>query len=330
MNPLGNTPRLHGLMVAGTLLLTVLGACTDKTPQGWAGYAEGDYVYIASPIAGQLQSLSVQVGQQVEKGAVLFKLDAQSEQAAQNEAQARLSVAQSQAANLKVGKRREEIAVIQAQLTQARAAEKTALNEYQRQQQLVAQGFVSKSRLDDALLAKDQSHARVSELMAALDVAQLPARQDERLAQAANTVAAQASLQQSQWRTQQKQQTASQAALVADVFYQVGEYVTAGQPVLSLLPPGHLKARFYVPENQLSSLQVGAAVRIACDGCGEAISARVVRIASQPEYTPPVIYSNSQRAKLVFMVEALPEAQQASRLKPGQPLDVRLDASPRP
>lgn len=320
----------QGMVLAGACVLALLSACTDKAPQGWAGYAEGNYVYVSSPLGGQLTSVSVQAGQQVEKGAALFSLDATSEQAAQNEAQARLSAAQSQAANLNVGKRREEIAVIQAQLTQARAAEKTALNEYQRQQQLVAQGFVSKSRLDDALSAKDQSHARVSELVAALEVAQLPARRDERAAQAANTVAAQASLRQSQWRTQQKQQTAVQAALVADVFFREGEYVAPGQPVLSLLPPGHLKARFYVPEQQLSSVQMGGTVRISCDGCGDDIMARVVHIASQPEYTPPVIYSNSQRAKLVFMVEALPEAQQAMRLKPGQPLDVRWDSASKP
>jgi len=79
-----------------------------------------------------------------------------------------------------------------------------------------------------------------------------------------------------------------------------------------------------VPEAQIASLGVGQAVQLLCDGCGAPLAARVSRIATQPEYTPPVIYSNAQRAKLVFMVEARASAADAPRLRPGQPLEVRL------
>jgi HlyD family secretion protein len=112
------------------------------------------------------------------------------------------------------------------------------------------------------------------------------------------------------------------------VFYQPGEWVGAGQPVVSLLPPGNVKARFFVPESDLARVQLGSNVMLACDGCGSAIAAKVTRVATQPEYTPPVIYSNAQRSKLVFMVEAKPTPGEATRLKPGQPLDVRLATQP--
>jgi HlyD family secretion protein len=95
---------------------------------------------------------------------------------------------------------------------------------------------------------------------------------------------------------------------------------------LSLLPPGNLKARFFVPEAEIASVAPGQAVTLQCDGCGAPIAARVSRIATQAEYTPPVIYSNAQRSKLVFMVEAQPDAKDATRLRPGQPLDVRRAA----
>jgi HlyD family secretion protein len=68
-------------------------------------------------------------------------------------------------------------------------------------------------------------------------------------------------------------------------------------------------------------------VTIDCNGCGAPIAARIDRIATQPEYTPPVIYSNTQRARLVFMVEARPDAKEGLRLKPGQPVDVRRVAA---
>jgi HlyD family secretion protein len=166
----------------------------------------------------------------------------------------------------------------------------------------------------------------VAELSNALKVAALPARSDQRDASTASAQAAKAVLQQSEWRSAQKQQSAPAAALVADVLFQVGEYVQPGRPVVSLLPPANTKARFFVPETDLAALHLGQAVQIRCDGCGAPtsapISAHISRIATQPEFTPPVIYSNTQRSKLVFMVEAKPDASHALQLKPGQPLDV--------
>jgi HlyD family secretion protein len=324
--------KLKSFRSAGALATLIVTAallgCTDKPVSAWSGYAEGDYVYVAAPLAGRLDSVAVRAGQAVSKDAPLFALDAESERLAQSEAEARLAGAQSQANNLDSGKRREELAVTQAQLAQARTAETLAASDLARQQQLVTQGFVTKARADDAATTLAQARARVAELAAALQVAQLPSRSDERSAQRANVRAAQEALRQSHWRAEQKQQTAPAAAIVADVFFQSGEYVAAGQPVVSLLPPGNIKARFFVPETDLGTLHAGQAVTIACDGCGKIIEAQISRIATSPEFTPPVIYSNAQRSKLVFMVEALPSPADAPRLKPGQPLDVRLVAAP--
>jgi HlyD family secretion protein len=309
------------------LMLTtalVLSACSDQPTPSWSGYAEGEFVYVSSPLAGRLDRVAVTVGQTVAQGAPLFELDAESEQVAQQEAASRLGAALAQANNLDAGKRSQEVAVTQAQLTQALAAESLAANDLLRQQQLVAQGFVSKARVDDAAATRQLARARVAELVAALQVAQLPARAQERVAQRANAQAAEEVFRQNQWRSRQKQQSAPATALVADVFYQPGEFVPAAQPVVSLLPPGNIKARFFVPEADLGSVHQGMSVTLACDGCGAPIAATVGRVATQPEFTPPVIYSNAQRSKLVFMVEAQPSAQDATRLKPGQPLDVRV------
>jgi len=99
-----------------------------------------------------------------------------------------------------------------------------------------------------------------------------------------------------------------------------------GAPVLALLPAGAVKARFFVNEQQLGALALGQPVTIQCDGCGPPLAARISRIATQAEYTPPVIYAQAQRDRLVFMVEARPVSADAARLKPGQPLDVRRAA----
>ena len=304
-------------------VLLALTACSKPAEPGWSGYAEGEFVYVAAPFPGALTALAVQRGQQVVRGAALFALDARSEHDAREEAQARLAAARAQAANTAKGRRSDEIAVTQAQLAQARAAAVLASAELSRQQQLVAQGFQSAARIDDARAAAEQGQARVIELEAALRVAALPARSDERNAAVASTQAAQAALAQAEWREQQKAQTAPADALVSDTFFRAGEWVNAGQPVVALLPAGGMRARFFVSERELGSIAVGQAVLIQCDGCGAPIAANIDRIATQPEFTPPVIYSNDQRARLVFMAEARPGTADAARLKPGQPVDVR-------
>jgi HlyD family secretion protein len=114
-------------------------------------------------------------------------------------------------------------------------------------------------------------------------------------------------------------------ALVHDTLYSEGEYVNAGQPVVSLLPPGNLKMRFFVPETIVGALKLGQEVRAVCDGCGAPIGAKISYVSRQAEFTPPVLYSREQRAKLVFLIEARPAPADALRLKPGQPLDVSLN-----
>ena len=310
-----------------SLLFTVLAAfaaaCSKPADPWWSGYVEGDYVQVAAPIGGALATLAVRRGESVARGAVLFTLDNAPERAAREEAAARAQSAKAQADNADKGRRRDEIAVNEAQLAQARAQAELATSELARVQQLVAQGFLSPSRMDDARTAAEQTRARVEELTAALRVARLPARSDERTAAEALADAARAALAQQRWREQQKQQSAPADALVADTYFRVGEWVNAGQPVVSLLPPGAVRARFFVPEAELGTLKVGQAVELRCDGCGAAIPARIDFIATRAEFTPPVIYSNAQRARLVFMVEARPEPKDGMRLKPGQPLDVR-------
>lgn len=312
-------------LTTGSLMLALLVAgCGREAPPAWPGYAEAELLYIAPPVAGRLHTLSVRSGDAVSAGQPLFELEATPEQAADAEARARADSARAQAADADKGRRAAELAVTQAQLEQARAAARLAASDLARQQQLLAQGFISAARIDDARSTLAQTTARVAELEAALAVARLPAREDERSAARALAQAALSSREQTAWRLAQMRQSAPSAGRVQDVFLRPGEWVPAGQPVLALLPPDHRKARFYVPEAAVGSLSLGAAVQLHCDGCAAPIAARISYIAAGPEYTPPVIYSNAQRDKLVFLVEARPErAEDAERLHPGQPLDVR-------
>lgn len=313
----------RGLLLAMTALLG-LGACTPKPEPAWSGYAEGETLYLAAPVAGRLATLAVGSGDAVQARQPLFILEGALERAADAEALARAQSAQAQAADTDKGRRRTELAISEAQLRQARSAATLAQAELGRRQQLLGQGFIARANVDDAALQARQAEAHVAELEAALQTAQLPAREDERLSARALAAAAQSEREQTDWRLRETAQRAPAAGRITDVFFRPGEWVAAGQPVLALLPAAQRKARFFVPEAQLGGLRLGQAVSLACDGCGAPIAAQISFIAAQAEYTPPVIYSNAQRAKLVFMVEARPlQPADAERLHPGQPLDVR-------
>jgi HlyD family secretion protein len=111
--------------------------------------------------------------------------------------------------------------------------------------------------------------------------------------------------------------------MVVDTLYRPGEMVPAGLPVVQLLPQENIKIRFFVPQGMVAQIGIGQVVQVACDGCGPPVAATVRFISPRAEFTPPVIYSREQRARLVFMVEARPD-ERAEALRVGQPVDVTM------
>ncbi len=312
------------ILIAGSIAL-LLAACGDQPPPYYQGYAEAEYVRVALPFAGSLERLHVQRGMQVKAGDALFVLESENEAAARREAEQRLRNAEAQLANLQKGKRPTEIEAIVAQLAQAETSLKLSEVQLKRTAELVAQNFIAKEKFDEARTARDRDSARVAQLKADLATARLAARVDEIKAAQAAVAAAQATLAQADWRLAQKSATAPVAGLVADTLYVKGEWVPAGSPVVSLLPPQNVKVRFFVPEPALGALRVGQDVRVTCDGCAAPIAARIAFIAPQAEFTPPVIYSRENRAKLVFLIEARLSPEDAVKLHPGQPVEVRFE-----
>jgi HlyD family secretion protein len=306
------------------LAALALAACGGSQPPALQGYVEGEYVRVAAPFAGTLVDLQTERGRQVQPGTPLFALEAENEDAARREAEERLRKAGAQLEDLRKGKRPSEIDQARAQLSQAEVAASYSEKEWQRQLDLVKKGFVSQSAADQARSTRDRDHDRVVELRNALATVAAGARPDEIRAAEHEAAAAKESLAQADWKLRQKSVASSVAGTVTDTLFVRGEWVPAGAPVVSLLPPANVKARFFVPEEKLGAIKVGQPVKLACDGCGAPIEARVSFIAPQAEYTPPVIYSKNNRAKLVFMVEARPSAADAAKLHPGQPVDVTL------
>ena len=304
--------------------LLLAAACGNSEPPALQGYIEGEYVRVAAPFGGTLVKLDAQRGQTVGADAPLFALEAESEAAGRREAEERLKRSLAQVDDLKKGLRATEIEAVRAQMAQAEVAADLSTKEHARQLDLVSKGFVSQQRADEAKAARDRDRGRVAELRAQLATARSGSRPDEIRAAEAEARAAREALAQADWRLRQRTVAATVGGTVVDTLFTRGEWVAAGAPVVTLLPPGNVKVRFFVPESQLGAVQVGQKVAFSCSGCAAGLVATVAFIAPQAEFTPPVIYSKESRAKLVFRVEARPAPEQAAKLHPGQPVDVRL------
>lgn len=316
--------RFHQTAAALTASCIALAACSPSRDNVWQGYVEGEYVAIASSQSGRLDRLAVVRGQQIAIGTSLFALESGAETAARQQAQRQLQSAEAQLADIQSGKRPQEVGVTQAQLLQAQAIATKAQLQLARDETQYRAGGIAKQQLDDARASAETSAAQVRQWQNQLAVDRLPNRAAQIQAQQAQVAALQAALEQADWKLGQKTVQATRAGLVFDTMYREGEWVAAGNPVVRMLPPENVKVRFFVPEPVLGRLKLNQSVTLHCDGCQADLAARISYIATEAEYTPPIIYSNESRAKLVYMIEAHPSAADAPKLHPGQPLEVRM------
>jgi HlyD family secretion protein len=254
----------------------------------------------------------------------VFALERENEVAARHQAEQQLQAAEARLANLRTGKRAPEVETVAEQLTQAKAQRELSAANFRRLQQLRASGFISAAALDDARMQLKRDEAQVASMEASVETARLPARENEIRAAEADARAAREVLRQADWRLGQRVVSSPAAGLVIDTYYVVGDWVSAGGVVASLLPPENVKVRFYVPETVLGRLKVGQSLNAACDGCAAPVGATITFIGDRAEFTPPVLFSKDNRSKLVYLIEAKPSAQDALKLHPGQPVDVTL------
>lgn len=314
---------LASAALAAAVLLVAPG-CSRRDPAAFQGYLEGELVYLASPLAGRLEKLPVAKGSRVTAGTPLVSLEQGAEIATLRESAERARQAQARLADLQKGQRPTEIAALEARLAQARAAAELAGREFARLSELHRKQVASEDDFDRARLSQEAAAKQVAELAAQLETARLGARADVIAAAEAEAAAAQAALDRAGWAVTQKTLNAPRDALVYDTLFREGEFVAAGAPVVSLLPPEAIKVRFFVAEADYGRLKAGDVVKVSLSGRDAPLDARINYLSPKPEYTPPILYNRENRSKLVFMIEATFDPAVARDLHPGQPADVRL------
>ena len=269
-------------LLLALILPLALGACEEKHDQGWLGYGEGDFAMISAPQAGWVTALKVERGTVVKRGDLLFVLDSTTQQAGQEQASSALDQAR-------------------ASLKQEQSNLVYARTELGRQESLARSHAGTPTQLDLARTNAQQSAARIGQLQA--QIGQM-----------------EANLKGAAYGLAQRQITSQTEGPVQDIYFRPGEYVPASTPVVSVLPPANVYARFFVPESELPKVKLGQKVQVNCDDC-KPMTATITFIAAQAEFTPPVIFSVNNREKLVFKLEARAPAGLA--IHPGQPVTVK-------
>jgi HlyD family secretion protein len=306
-------------LVAGLIAWWLLSS-PQRSPERFTGYVVADNLYLASPIAGTVDQLFVMRGQRIASGAPLFRMDVTSLAARADQARAQIgeAVAGLQERRAALAKARAEFASGQTEV------ERSAIDlAHYRGAASGMKGAVSVQQLDQArFAAASAAHQR--------DAARGEVRASEAQVQSAQAQVARANagLADAERQVAQLSPTAPVAGRIEDTLFQRGEWAPANAPVISLIPDGQVKVRFYVSQALLARFRPGTLIAIACDGCAPGMTATVNRVATRPEFTPPVIYSLKERDKLVFMIEAVPARPEL--LTPGQPIDVSRLSEKRP
>ena len=267
-----------------SILLSCAG-CKSKQPT-YQGYIEARLAYISVPYQGVLKKLFVYRGNTVVANQPLFILEQQPEDSSQQQAK--------------------------ADLDNAIADETLAKGDVEHQQILLTRREILVKQ--QALAQEDLDIARINYRDAVAKLA----------AATAKVNSARANLERSKWTSSQKSIDAEKTATVFDTYFLPSELVPANRPVLSLIFPGEIRAIFFVKETQLSSLKLGKIINVTCDGVKAQYPAKISYISLKAELTPPVLYSEKERAKFVYRVEADPQNQDLSCFHPGQPVTIHL------
>lgn len=300
-----------------------LSSCKDNEKQV-TGYIEGEYIYVSPTTSGNLLKRYVNRGDKVKIGDILFAIDTTNLEASLIQAKSEVEQATSNYMNLTKGKRPEEIKVILEQKAQVEANLITAKKDYERYLKLSKADIISQAALDEKTSAYKALQANFEELEAQLKVAMLGAREDE-------VNSAQKTIDIAKQKVVQIEKNIKDAApisvvngVVEDTFYNVGEFIGAGNSAVSILPPENIKVRFFISQKQLANIKLGQNIKINCDGCSNSIDGKITFISPKAEFTPPIIYSVESREKLVFMIEAHPNILNHN-LHPGLPVNIILE-----
>lgn len=295
--------RTFQKVLTGMALLVLLVSC-DAPDDRLFGYSEGRYALLSMEHAGRLEKVVVRDGERVTEGQLLARLGTSVVQAEIAHALAKAAAALARLNDAQTGGRDQEVSAAQDRLARAKAAATNARQTYDRVKPLFDKGVVAKSRLDAAAASMQEAAASAAEAAQQLELVSLPARSDQIAALYAEYDAAKAAVSVQERRLEQMMLRAPSNGLIERVLRDAGEPAGPNAPVIRFLADGEQKAIIFVSQAKRSSISLGQEITIGCDGCDSFLRARIDRLSSEAEFTSPMIFSDQERARLTYRMEA--------------------------
>ncbi|MDR1379313.1 MAG: HlyD family efflux transporter periplasmic adaptor subunit [Synergistaceae bacterium] len=313
---------------------------------GWIFYREGILVFYApSPnkelklfgnveirrvllgfrVPGRLLDIYYEEGQQAASGDLLGKIDSLPYEVRLAEAQANLRQAQANLEKMESGYQSGEIRQFVARRDQVRASLSLAEKDYERLSNLFAQRAISKKDLDDVTSVRDRLKAELTSAESALDLMRKGYRSEDIKAAVAAVELAEARLWEANIAlSDTKLYTPAEGTILTRVA-EPGTILAAGQGVYAMMLKRPVQVRSYVTEPQLGKIHLGMRGKIFTDSHPDPLEGTVNFIASEAEFTPKQVQTESQRVDLVYRIRLLVEDNLGDRLKNGMPVTLFLE-----
>ena len=223
-------------------------------------------IRVAPEVGGQLVTINVQKGDHVKAGDVVAQLSAIELSASVVQARAALDQASAQRDNVYAGVRAEEVASLASAIDKAKSRLDYAQSELTRKAQLVPNNAASQQDLDQAVNDAATARADVAEAQANHTAAVAGPTREERAIADAQVKAAARAVEVLERRLDKTTLRAPADGIVTVIVAEVGENLTAGQPVLAIAATGEQWLSFNVREDMLHGLTVGDKVEVVRAG----------------------------------------------------------------
>ena len=249
------------------------------------GEADATRIDIAARVDGRVAKRPVERGDNVVAGQLLYEIDNPELVTKLREAEAALGVANAQLANILAGTRAEVIAQKKAALDSANADLTLAQQTYNRIKELAGTGNAPLQRLDEVTNSLQVAQRGADQAKLAYEEAVAGYTKEERGIARANVVKAQASIDTIKADVDELVVKAPIAAQIYQIGAELGEYVSPGVPLLSLVDLNDVWLRFDLREDLVKGLKVGDRFSMRVPALGDRkIEAEVRVIATKGEY----------------------------------------------